>query len=324
MPGTLISDVIVPEVFNPYVIQRTMELSALVQSGIVQNSAEFDRLASQAAKTVNMPFWNDLIGDDEVLSDSAALTPGKIAAGQDEAAILRRGRAWGANDLAANLAGDDPMRAIGDLVAAYWARRMQATLLSTLAGVFAAATMAGNLHDISAAVGEAAVISASTFVDAVQKLGDAKEALSGVLMHSATEAKLAKDNLIQTVRPADGSPEVRTYMGKRVIVDDSCPAAAGVYTTYIFGPGAIALGNGSPVGFVPTETSRDALAGEDYLINRKTVVLHPRGVRWTPGVGVPAGVSPSNVELGAGANWTRVYENKAIRIVAFKHKLAAA
>lgn len=321
MPGTLIADVIVPEVFNPYVIQRTMELSALVQAGIIQGSEEFNRLASQAAETINMPYWNDLTGDDEVLSDSAPLTPGKITSAQDIAVILRRGRSWGANDLAANLAGDDPMRAIGDLVAAYWARRLQATLISELAGVFAAATMVGNLHDISAEVGDAAVITASTAVDAIQKLGDAKAQLTGWLMHSATEAKLAKDDLIQTIKPSDGSAELRVFLGKRVVVDDGCPAAAGVYTTYAFGPGAVALGNGNPVGFVPTETARDALAGEDYLVNRKTMILHPRGVKWS---GAAAGVSPTNTELATGANWTRVYENKAIRIVAFKHKLAAA
>ena len=51
MPITKISDVIVPEIFNPYVISRTMELSALFQSGIVVNNAEFDRLASEAART---------------------------------------------------------------------------------------------------------------------------------------------------------------------------------------------------------------------------------------------------------------------------------
>jgi len=35
--GTTLSDIIVPELFNPYVIQKTLEKSALVQSGIVQN-----------------------------------------------------------------------------------------------------------------------------------------------------------------------------------------------------------------------------------------------------------------------------------------------
>ncbi|MFY9380442.1 MAG: major capsid protein, partial [Acutalibacteraceae bacterium] len=320
---TRIAQVIVPEVFNPYVVQRTMELSALVQSGIVENNAEFDRLASQGARTVNMPFWNDLTGPDELLDDQNPLTPGLIQAAQDEAVILRRGRAWGVNDLAANLAGDDPMRAIGDLVAAYWARRLQAILLAKLTGVFGAATMAGNVLDITNAAGNAANISAATFVDAAQRLGDAKEAITGVLMHSATEASLAKQDLIAFEKPSGGSVEVKTFLGKRVIVDDGCPVDAvnANYTTYLFGPGAIALGNGNPVGFVPTEVARDALAGEDFLVNRKTMILHPRGVRWTPGAGVPAGVSPSNAELAAGANWTRVYEAKAIRMVAFIHKI---
>jgi hypothetical protein len=317
-----ISDVIVPEVFNPYVIQRTMELSAIFQSGIAQRTQEFDRLASQAAKTVNMPFWGDLTGEDEVLSDTGALTPGKIQANQDEAVILRRGRAWGANDLAANLAGDDPMRAIADLVAAYWARRYQAALVSTLQGVFASSSMSALVHDISGQTGEAAAISAKTTVDAAQRLGDAKAQLTAIVMHSATEAALAKQDLIEYVRPSTGSIEVPTFLGKRVIVDDGVPfdSGTGTYTTYLFGPGAVAYGEGNPVGFVPTETDRDTLAGEDYLINRRTFILHPRGVRFTSAQ--VAGVSPSNTELATADNWSRVYEPKSIRIVKFVHKLA--
>jgi hypothetical protein len=320
MPTVKIADVIVPEVFDPYVVRRTAELSALVQSGIMATGAEFDRLASQAARTVNMPFWGDLSGADEVLSDAGALTPDKIGTGQDIAVILRRGRAWGANDLAANLAGDDPMRVIGDLVAAYWARRLQATVISSLTGVFAAASMAGNVLDISGLVAPDCVISAAAMIDAAQLLGDAKEALTGIVMHSATEAKLQKLDLIDTVQPSSGGQPIRTYMGKRVIVDDGCPAAAGVYTTYLFGPGALAFGNGTPVGFVATETSRDSLAGEDYLINRKTWIVHPRGVAFQSAA--VAGSSPTNAELQNGANWARVWENKAIRLVKFVHKLA--
>lgn len=55
MAITKIADVIVPELFNRYVINRTMELSAFFQSGIVVNSPEFDALASEAARTHNMP-----------------------------------------------------------------------------------------------------------------------------------------------------------------------------------------------------------------------------------------------------------------------------
>lgn len=320
MAVTKIADVIIPEVFNPYVVQRTMELAAIFESGIAQRTSEFDRLASSGAKTINMPYWTDLTGADEVLTDQAALTPDKIGTGQDVAVILRRGKAWGANDLAANLAGDDPMRVIGDLVAGYWARRYQATLIRVLKGVFASASMATNKLDISGLTGGAEKISASSFIDAVQLLGDAKDQLTAVVIHSAVEAALAKQNLIQYIQPSTASPQVPTYLGKRVIVDDSCPVdtANGIYTTYIFGAGAIAYGEGNPVGFVPTETDRDSLAGEDYLINRRTFILHPRGVKW---VGTPAGSSPTNAELETGANWVRVYEPKAVRIVAFVHKI---
>ena len=68
MPGTTLQDVIVPELFNPYVTNRTMELSALVQSGIIVNNTEFDALASQASPLVNMPFFEDLTGQMKKIS----------------------------------------------------------------------------------------------------------------------------------------------------------------------------------------------------------------------------------------------------------------
>jgi hypothetical protein len=314
---TKISDVIVPEVFNPYVIQRTAELSQLVSSGIVVPNEELDRLASSGGKTVNMPFFNDLNGDDEVLSDSGALTPQKITSGQDVAVLLMRGKAWGVNDLAKALSGADPMKAVGDLVASYRARQQQKVLFSTLKGAFAGASMAGNVHDVSAAT-SGNVIDAYSFIDAQAKLGDAADRLTAVAMHSATYAKLQKDQLITFGKDPVSGADVPYYLGKRVIVDDGCPASAGTYTTYLFGQGAVGLGNGQAP--VPTETDRDSLAGEDILINRQHYILHPRGVAFTSSS--VTGASPSNTELETAANWNRVYENKNIRIVKFVHKLA--
>lgn len=319
---TRISDVIVPEVFNPYVVQRTAELSALYQSGIIATNPELDRLAAAGGKTINMPYWDDLTGDDEVLSDDGALSPAKIAAGQDVAVLLMRGKAWAVNDLAKALSGDDPMAAVGDLVAAYWARQMQKTLISILTGVFAATSMSGNVHDISSKTGNSgadALISGSSTVDAIQKLGDAKEKLTAIAMHSAVEAYLTKNDLIQYLPDSEGKAAIPTYLGKRVIVDDGCPfdTDTKIATTYLFGPGAIGYGNGAPP--VPTETDRDSLAGDDILINRKHYILHPRGVMFK---GTPAGSSPTNAELATGTNWERVYENKNIRIVKFTHKIA--
>ena len=322
MAKTVIADVIVPEVFNPYVVQRTAELSAFYQSGIIARNPELDRLASSGGKLVNMPFWEDLSGDDEVLSDQTALTVGKITAAQDVAALLTRGRAWSVNDLAKALSGDDPMAAIGDLVADYWARRFQAILIKTLDGVFgnAATEMDTNKHDISSKEGDAAVIDAKTAVDAIYKLGDNADKLTGFAMHSATVAKLTKDDLIETIPPSEGKPAVRTFLGKPVVVDDSLPASGGVYTTYIFGAGAFGWGEGGAP--VPVETARDALAGDDILVHRRHFILHPRGVAFQNAS--VSGATPSNTELANYENWKRVYESKNVRIVQFKHKLESA
>ena len=321
---TIISDVIVPEVFNPYVIERTAELSAFYQSGIIARNPELDRLASSGGKLINMPFWEDLTGPDEVLSDKTALTVGKIRASQDVAALLARGRAWSVNDLAKALSGDDPMAAIGDLVAAYWARRFQAILIETLNGIFGdnATEMDTNQHDISAATGDSgkdAVISAKTAVDAIYKLGDNADKLTGFAMHSATVAKLTKDDLIETIPPSEGKPAVRTFLGKPVVVDDGLPKDSDVYTTYIFGAGAFGWGEGGAP--VPVETARDALAGDDILIHRRHFILHPRGVAFQNAS--ISGATPSNTELANPQYWKRVYEPKNVRIVQFKHRLAA-
>ena len=321
---TIISDVIVPEVFNPYVIERTAELSAFYQSGIIARTPALDVLASSGGKLVNMPFWEDLSGDDEVLSDTEALTVGKIAAAQDVAALLARGRAWSVNDLAKALSGDDPMAAIGDLVAAYWARRFQAILIETLNGIFGnnATLMNTNQHDISGAPDADGddVISAKTAVDAIYKLGDSADKLTGFAMHSATVAKLAKDDLIEYIKPSEGAAEVPYFLGKRVVVDDGLPVDNGVYTTYIFGAGAFGWGEGGAP--VPTETARDALSGDDILVNRRHFILHPRGVAFQNNQ--VSGPTPSNTELADYRNWLRVYEAKNVRIVQFKHKLVTA
>lgn len=323
MPATktIISDVIVPDVFNPYVVERTAELSAFYQSGIIERSEQLDTLARAGGKLINMPYWEDLDGDDEVLDDEAALTVGKISASQDVAALLARGRAWSVNDLAKALSGDDPMKAIGDLVALYWARRFQSVLINTLAGIFGDSTtgMDGNIHDISAeSTAATRSIAAGTTVDALYKLGDANQRLTGFAMHSATVAKLTKDDLIETIPGSEGKPTIKYFLSKPVVEDDGLPVANGVYTTYIFGQGAFGWGEGAAP--VPTEMDRDSLAGDDILINRRHFLLHPRGVAFQNAV--VTGATPSNAELANYLNWVRVYESKNVRIVQFKHKLA--
>jgi hypothetical protein len=296
----------------------------------------FDELAAGGGRTVEMPFWKDLTATRQLISDSASLTVNKITSDKDIARIHNDAQAWSVNHLAKVISGDDPMQAIVDLVADYWARTDEGLLVSCLKGMFAAATMSGNLlaiHSESVAGQSAATrLNGATFVDATVKLGDRGDRLAAVAMHSAVEAAMRKLDLIDFIPDSEGKSQIRTFQGRRVIVDDNLPTRAGstdgtVYTTYLFGPGAFAKGvaplAGTPlqggIGTEGVELFRDALASDSGLINRRRYILHPRGVKFTSAS--VAADSPTNAELETGANWTRVFENKNVRIVAVTHNI---
>jgi len=116
MAKTLISDIIIPSIFENYALERTAAKSAFVQSGIVELNPHFDALASGGGKTIDMPFWQDISPTRQVLSDSGTLAVNKITASKDVAIINNDAQAWGANDLAGALAGSDPLNALLELV----------------------------------------------------------------------------------------------------------------------------------------------------------------------------------------------------------------
>ena len=334
MAKTQLADIIVPAQFAGYVLQRTSEKSDLFQSGIVVRTPDYDERAGMGGNQVNMPHWNDLTGNRQPLIDSGPLVAAKLVADQDIARIHNDANAWAWNHLAAVVAGDDPALALADFMAAYWNRQNQYMLINSLAGVFGAASMAGNLlaiHSESVAGQTAATrLNGSTFVDATQRLGDRGDRLVAVAMHSAVEAALRKLDLIDFIPDSQGETQIRTFQGRRVIVDDTLPTRAGttdgiVYTSYLFGPGAFAKGaaplDSTPlqggIGTEGVEIYRAGLDSDTALINRRRYILHPRGVKFTSAS--VAGDSPTNAELENGANWTRVWENKNVRIVAIDH-----
>jgi hypothetical protein len=336
MAKTAVADIIIPTEFEKYAIERTAELSRFGESGIIEMAPEFDELAAGGGREVKMPFWKDLTATRQLLSDSASLTVNKITSDQDIARIHNDAQVWSVNHLAKVISGDDPMQAIVDLVAGYWARTDEGLVISALKGVFAAASMSANLlaiHSESVAGQSSATrLNGATFVDACTKLGDAADRLTAVAMHSGTEAALRKLDLIDFIPDSEGKAMLRTFQGRRVVVDDTLPTRAGstdgtVYTTYLFGQGAFGKGvaplDGTPLqggfGTEGVEMARVPLDSDTVLINRRRYILHPRGVKFTSAS--VAGDSPTNAELEAAANWTRVWEAKNVRLVAITHNI---
>lgn len=320
MAATKLADVIIPEVFNPNVIERTSEKDAFIQSGVAMDMS--GEVSIGTGETIQLPFYQDLSGADAVWNDTNDITLNNIGMAQDTAAVLTREKAFGSTDLARALGQNDPMSAISELVARYWSRRRQTTLINILTGAMGASNMTANVNDISALSGAASNFDGEAFVDAQGKLGDHQDDLAAVAVHSATYTAMKKQDLIDFIPDSNGDPTIPSYMGKRVIVDDGMPVSSGVYTTYLFAPGALGLVDEMVENANEPYRHPEKNGGTDALYTRRKFLLHPRGIRWTPGSGVPSSSTPSNAELATTTNWNRVWEPQNIKIVQFKHTLA--
>jgi hypothetical protein len=278
--ATLRSDIIIPEVFTPYVIEQTTQRDAFLASGVVQPMAELN--ATEGGDYINVPFWKaNLTGDFEVLSDSTSLSPSKITADKQVGVILHRGRAWEARDLAALAAGADPMAAIGAKVADYVANQRQKDLIKCLEGVFGSLTGSDSPAFDALRVDTAGMgtLSPRTVAKVRAKLGDQGDKLTAVAMHSAIYYDLVERKAIDYVATTDargttttqsggsiaaafGEVSVPTYMGLRVIVSDDLAPTSTNYPVYFFTAGAIASGEQMAM---QTETDRDILAKSDAM-----------------------------------------------------------
>ncbi len=331
---TRIADVVVPEFFTPYVQQLTQEKSRLIRSGAIVVDAVLSNALAGGGLTFNEPSFKDLDNDAENIStdDPTTLsTPNKIGTATEIQVRLSRNNSWSSMDLTGDLAGADPMTAIGNRVSDYWTRRMQAAFVATLNGVFAdnAAAPSGSEHvqndmtnDVSGAsfVDGVTNFTAEAFIDTTVTMGDSMGDLTMVMMHSIVYARALKNNLIDFVQDSVNGQAVSiaTFLGREVIVDDGVPRTSGVFNTWLFGAGAIRMGAGSPK--VPTEIDRAPAAGtgsgQDILYNRTEWIIHPVGHAYvgTAAAGGPSNAATSN-NLAAAGSWARVYpERKQIKI----------
>lgn len=331
---TRIADVVVPEIFSPYVQQITEEKSRLVRSGAISRDPVLDQNLAGGGLTFNEPSFRDLDNDDDNTSnDDPAVnsTPNKIGTSTEIQVRLSRNNSWSSMDLSGDLAGADPMEAIATRVSDYWVRRLQAAFVATMRGVFAdnAAAPSGTehvqndmTHDVSGVSFTDGVtnFSAEAFIDATLTMGDSMESLGMVMVHSVVYGRMLKNNLIDFVQDSINGQAIRipTFLGREVIVDDGVPFTTGVFETWLFGSGAIRLGMGLPK--VPTELDRKPSAGngggQDVLHNRTEWAIHPVGGAYvgTASAGGPSNAATTN-NLAHAGSWQRVFpERKQIKI----------
>lgn len=311
---TKVADLIVRDEFAEYLAQAMVDRSTLIKSGI---AAVDDAItaATQAAGSrgnfVSLPFFNQLgggviTGAEVIKDDGTKLTVEKVTASEDVAVIMRRGKAFGSSDLAAMVAGEDPLSAVAAGLADWWNAEKQKRLIQVLEGAFASALASHVSGSASTA------LTADAILDAANTLGDRKGDITAYAMNSSTENFLMKLNTSYMFRPSDSPARLTTFNGRTVVVDDNI--ADGVI--YLFGQGAVAL---NPCAVAnPVEPFRDELASQGGIISRDASIVHIRGVKWATTV-----TNPDNAALATSANYALAYPHKLVRVAKLVSKISA-
>lgn len=324
MAPTRISDVIVPEVFNSYMVKDTKQVQAFYQTGVLRPDADLAAKLAGGGRTFNVPFWRDL---DDTESDPGSddpesyITPGMVTASKDVAIRQVRTRAWSTANLTAELAGADPMARISSRAGAYWGRQFDQVAIATARGVFAdnAINDGGDMiYDISTdaagALTPANLISTEAVMAAAQTMGDAKRELKLIVMHSVVHLRLTQNDLIEFRPDSQSNGWLEYFQGYRIHVTDNLPVVMGDnhprYHTYLFGENVFGWAEhdvAKPIAVEEDERAGDGM-GVETLVTRRQFAIHPYGIKWTDAN--TSGLFPTNAELRLAENWDRVYPER--------------
>lgn len=328
MATTQISDIVDVTVFQDLPAVNSVEKTAFYESGIIVRSPLLDQRADTPGAVTVLPFWKDLdtTGEPNYSTDDPTdiAVPDKIEQGEQGARTAYLNNGWSTSDLATELAmGENAMSRIRNRTDRYWQIQNQKRLLSTAKGVLADNLANDNgdmVVDIFTEDGDNAastnLYSRSAFVQACFTMGDMFDGITAIAVHSVIYARMVDNDDIEFVKDSAGNLTIPTYLGKRVILDDSMPVRPGttsgfVYTSILFGPGMFGFGDGSPT--VPVAIERNEDQGEgggiETLWVRKTWLTHPFGFKIE---GAPAGKSFTLAELEAAVRWDRVIARKNI------------
>lgn len=321
-----------PEAFGTYV-ERIPKLkkNELIKSKALKGNEQIRGAFSSQTGTAyaTLPMRGLIEGVPLNYDGKTDITADSTTTFERSVVVFGRSKAWVEGDFSTDITGGvNFMDNVASQVSEWWDDVYQDTLLSVLNGIFA---MTGaknlefvNLHTFDVTATGDGVVGPTTLNTAIQKAaGDNKSKFTIAIMHSTVATNLENLNLLSYLKYTDANGiqrelQLGTWNGRAVIIDDSMPteniAESGSgetlvpgytkYTTYVLGDGAIDF---EKIGAeVPYEMNRDPKTngGQTTLYTRDQACYAPYGISYMKKSQVS--LSPTNEELGNGANWTLV------------------
>ena len=327
MSTTDLSKVYNPDAFVRLSIIRQEERNNFIGSGVAVSDGEIANRLSGGANLISLPRLLGVTNNEPNYSnDNPAVTstPDNVDTRVQKARAAQRNKSWSVMDLARELTDADPVAAVTGTIGDYWATDDEQRLIRSAKGIRAdnvtndnSDMVASVVNDVAGTPTDAERINGNVILDAAQTLGDHKDKLTAIAIHSITHTRLRKLGLLKDHHdPQTGAILFTTYLNFRVIVDDSLPAVMGTnriaYTSVLFGAGAVGFASGNVQTASALDRNEDAGngGGESILYSRVNTCFHPYGFEFTDNS--VAGQSPTYAELEAATNWNRVLTRKQV------------
>jgi len=329
-----LADLFTPDIWIPGMRERQATRPALMNSGIVTTTPEFNTLAAGGGISVNVPFYKDITAQvDEIqVEDTAPTTINGITTGLQVAPMLNRVTKNAATALSGGVSGTDPVAEMIDQLADRRLKQRQTTIINILRGLFGSGgarngagclsgvrlggTTAERFDEAGETPSDDNLISPDMFIDAKTLLGELEDLLVGgaFLCHPNVKARLEKLDALnfKTGVPSDLPFKITTYRGVPLFTSSALVRAGTtsgyVYDSYLISRGAIAYGE-KPQNNVIGEVSSLVLDGDadknnQFIYDRTRFLALLSGTKWG---GSPAGQSATNAELATVGNWTLVF-----------------
>jgi hypothetical protein len=323
----MLSNAIIPVVYESYEVVNNPKLTAIFDSGICVPKQQLAAAFSSGGTVFTVPAWGDIdrTVEPNYSTDNPATLATPLAIGTLEWNVRKANmnQIWSAADLVEELAGSDPMARIRARTDVYWLRRWQSRLLAACIGLYNSnvAVNSGDMtYDISAGAGVTPTsnntFSHTSFTGSIFTMGEHFGDINAIMVHPIVAQNMINQELIQFVQPEDVPIAIPYYAGKRVIIDEDMPIIPATgsggtlvpakYLSILFGTAAFGYAMGTPM--VPVEVfrwpSQGNGGGVEELHERKTLIMHPTGWSFNSAT-VSGGTSATNADLQLAANWTR-------------------
>jgi len=337
--GTFLSNLVTRPEFLQYTAEGIFEQSKWIQSGVVQRNAALD--ARAGGTRVRVPFFDPIAPtESQILSNSTwgggggYLVPANVTADEQIMTILHRGFAYAADDLSKLGSGADPLSHVRNQLTAAINKLKTATLAAQLLGLFGGIASNGVLGPnslnksfagVPGSMTEANFLNVANVIKAKALLGERGDDLDAIAMHSNVAYYLQQIGMLvfSTSALSTGGavvwggggvgvaqPEVATFAGLRVVIDDQLVALTGgtsthakKYPVYLFKTGVVSEGIQQDLRLA---ADRNILSMQDVLAVDYHYGYHITGTKWAV-----AGDNPTNAgttgNLADTASWNLVF-----------------